>query len=82
MYGKQGENQRHTEGRNELEEILYLEDLAEKKARIYSKLLTEQSLAEDMETIAERHQACKAELGKFLTGKVEESDKEGKDEEQ
>ena len=38
------------------------EDLAEKKAKIYSRLLTEVSLAEAMETLAVRHAERKAEL--------------------
>lgn len=35
--------------------IAEIEDLAEKKAKIYSRLLTETNLAEQMETLAVRH---------------------------
>ena len=47
------------------------EDLAEKKAKIYSRLLTEVSLAEAMETLAVRHAERKAEL-LALAGKKED----------
>jgi capsule polysaccharide export protein KpsE/RkpR len=40
------------------------EDLAAKKARIYSRLLTEQTLAENMEALAIRHE----ERAKTLLG--------------
>ena len=57
------------------EEVLcYLakrEDLAEKKAKIYSRLLTEVSLAETMETLAVRHAERKKELLR-LAGKKED----------
>ena len=46
---------------------LYLwEDLAEKKARIYSRLLTEVSLAKDMEELAERHKERKTTLASMI----------------
>lgn len=35
--------------------IAETEDLAEKKAKIYSRLLTDQRLAEEMETLAVAH---------------------------
>ena len=46
---------------------LYLwEDLAEKKARIYARLLTEVSLAKDMEELAERHKERKTTLASMI----------------
>jgi hypothetical protein len=42
------------------------EDLAEKKAKIYSRLLTEVSLAKEMETLAVRHANRKADLLAFI----------------
>ena len=46
---------------------LYLrEDLAEKKTRIYSRLLTEVSLAKDMEELANRHKERKTTLASML----------------
>ena len=38
-----------------LKKLMEVEDLAEKKARIYSRLLTDAALAQDMESLAERH---------------------------
>ncbi|MBQ8658299.1 MAG: hypothetical protein IJ506_04115 [Clostridia bacterium] len=49
--------------------LLETEDLAEKKAKIYSKLLTEQSLAEDMKNLSERHTERKERLERILYGK-------------
>ena len=43
-----------------------LEDLAEKKAKIYSRLLTEVNLAQEMETLAVRHANKKASLLAFV----------------
>ena len=45
-----------------------MEDLAEKKIRIYSRLLTDPSLAEDMEALANRHGQRKAVFLSLLTG--------------
>lgn len=61
-----------------LSELIKLEDLAEKKAKIYSRLLTEPSIAQDMESLAKRHAERKARLTTLLTGK--ESKKEESDE--
>ena len=48
--------------------LLNLEDMAVKKAKIYAKLLTEQSLARDMENLAERHSIRKEKLERLLYG--------------
>ena len=47
------------------------EDLAEKKAKIYSRLLTEVNLATEMETLAVRHAERKQTLLKFAGKKGE-----------
>ncbi|MBQ9714000.1 MAG: hypothetical protein IJV83_01620 [Clostridia bacterium] len=54
-----------------LETLASLEDLAEKKTKIYSRLLTETSLAQDMETLSARHAARKQLLEKLAFGKTE-----------
>ena len=50
--------------------LLETEDLAEKKARIYSKLLTDQSLEKEMEELALRHAKRRAGLELLLYGKT------------
>lgn len=44
------------------------EDLSAKKARIYSRLLTDAALAEDAEALAERHEQRKSALERLATG--------------
>ena len=44
------------------------EDLSVKKARIYSRLLTDAALAEDMEALAVRHEQRKSALKKLAGG--------------
>lgn len=60
--------QKNEERDKDTELFCYLakrEDLAEKKAKIYSRLLTEVSLAKEMETLAVRHANRKEELLAF-----------------
>ncbi len=58
----------HTE--NEfLEKLIELEDLAQKKANIYGRLLLDVSLAKEMEGLAARHEDRKARLECLLYGK-------------
>ena len=45
------------------------EQLAEKKAKIYSRLLTEVGLAKEMETLAQQHQRRAVALETLLCGK-------------
>lgn len=52
-----------------LKELMDLEDLAEKKARIYSRLLTEPSLAKEMENLSKRHEERKERIELLLYGK-------------
>ena len=52
-----------------LKELMELEDLAEKKARIYARLLVEPPLAKAMEELALRHEERKERLHFLLYGK-------------
>ena len=47
-----------------------MEDLAEKKARVYSRLLTEVSLAKTMEELSLRHEKRKEKWVALVTGKT------------
>lgn len=53
-----------------------LEDLAEKKTKIYSRLLMDAALAKDMEKLSERHQKRKSSLKTLLSGEKEEDEDE------
>lgn len=52
-----------------LKEVMELEDLAEKKTRIYSRLLVEPALAKEMENISKRHEERKERIQLLLYGK-------------
>lgn len=54
-----------------LKELMELEDLAEKKSKIYSRLLIEPSLAGEMEKLSKNHKARKETIGRLLYGKNE-----------
>ena len=56
--------------------LIRLEDLAEKKAMIHSRLLTSSALAQEMESIAKRHSERKKGLIRLMGGKVEEEEDE------
>ena len=53
-----------------LSTLVSVEDLAEKKAKIYSRLLTDATLAKDMEELALRHAKRKQALERLLNGKT------------
>ncbi len=55
--------------------LIETEDLAEKKARIYSKLLTDQTLASEMERLAKRHVERRESLELLLYGKISKKSK-------
>lgn len=59
-----------------LKTLMSLEDLAEKKTKIYSRLLTDATLAKDMETFAARHGKRKETLEKLLYGETKKSKKQ------
>ncbi len=54
-----------------LKTLLELEDLAQKKASVYARLLMEPSLASQMEALATRHLDRKKRIEKLLYGKAE-----------
>ena len=60
---------------NVLLSLLQMEDVAAKKAKIYSRLLTETSLAQEMEALAARHAERKKRLEKLATGKEPKEEK-------
>ena len=52
-----------------LKELMGMEDLTEKKARIYSRLLVEPALAKEMENLSKRHEERKEILELLIYGK-------------
>lgn len=58
-----------------LERLASIEDVIEKKAKIYSRLLTDAALAEDMETLANRHAKRKTTLACLAQGKTKQAEK-------
>lgn len=60
-----------------LKTLSSLEDLAEKKTKIYSRLLTEPSLAQEMESLSSRHKARKELLEKLAFGECPKQEKVG-----
>lgn len=60
-----------------LEELLRMEDLAEKKAKIYSRLLTDVEKAKRMEELAARHGKRKNEIEELLFGEVKNKKTDG-----
>lgn len=60
--------------------LAQLEDLAEKKMKIYSRLLTEVSLAKALEELSARHAERKSALESLACGKAKTKSKD-KDEE-
>ncbi|MBQ8291492.1 MAG: hypothetical protein IJX88_03155 [Clostridia bacterium] len=58
------------ENESVLQTLASWEDLAEKKTKIYSRLLTDTSLAEDMEMLSARHARRKETLLSLYCGKA------------
>ena len=54
-----------------IEKMLQLEDLAEKKAKIYARLLTDNALADDMNALSLRHEKRKEILTAGVRGTAE-----------
>ena len=52
-----------------LNELMEMEDLAEKKTKIYSRLLIEPALAAEMGKLSLRHQKRKESIERLLYGK-------------
>ena len=59
-----------------MQELLTIEDLAEKKAKIYSRLLMDATLAKDMEELSLRHEKRKEAL-MLLLGEKPKKKKNG-----
>lgn len=57
-----------------------LEDLAEKKTKIYSRLLTETTLAKALEELSTRHAERKSALESLACGKAKTKSKTEEDE--
>ena len=55
------------------------EDLAEKKMKIYARLLMDAALAEDMQTLASRHAQRKTTLESLANGKSKSCEKRKKE---
>ena len=68
------------EEKTALEELLRLEDVAEKKGKIYSRLLIDTTLAQAMERLALRHEQRKEKLSALLTGGKRKEKEEKKNE--
>lgn len=58
-----------------IQTLAQIEDLAEKKTKIYSRLLTEQALATEMEALSARHTARRERLEKLAFGKAQKGEK-------
>ncbi len=56
-----------------LKNLIELEDLAEKKTKIYSRLLIDAALAGKMEELSARHKQRRESLEKLLYGKVKKA---------
>lgn len=56
-----------------LERLTDMEDITEKKAKIYSRLFMDADLAKDMENLALRHQKRKERLVELTCGKSAKS---------
>ncbi len=63
-----------------LKSLLSIINIAEKKARIYSRLLTDVSLAKGMEKLACRHEEQKAALQSLLGEKKKKAKGSGEEE--
>ena len=63
--------------RDVLGKLKRLEDLAEKKMRIFSRLLIDAALAQDMEKLALRHEERKQAVCLLLGEKSNKAQKEG-----
>ena len=64
-----------------LNTLISMEDLAEKKTKIYSRLLTDTALAKAMEVVSAHHAERKQALKELLYGKAKGKNAEKKGEE-
>ncbi len=74
---EQTENGRGIEQEKEaLKLLMGVEDLAEKKIKIFSRLLMDAALAGDMEKLSLRHEQRKEKLEKLIFGKAKKKSQE------
>lgn len=59
-----------------LKKLSEMEDLAEKKTKIYSRLLMDVALAKNMETLSERHQKRKTAIERLAFGKAKQEEED------
>ena len=74
MYEEQKRQKTALQEKELLSALAEAEELAEKKTRIYSRLLTEMSLAQEMEELSKRHAARKQVLQTLLSGGIPQKD--------
>ncbi len=60
-----------------LKNLIELEDLAEKKTKIYSRLLINAALAGKMESLSARHKQRRESLERLLYGKLKKQNEGG-----
>jgi hypothetical protein len=57
-----------------LENLIRMEEIAQKKTKIYSRLLIDPALAGDMESLSMRHQKRREKLTALLNGEMKNAD--------
>ena len=67
----------YTQNGRFLTRLIELEDLAEKKTKIYSRLLTDVALAKEMESLSLRHEKRKERILKLICKEDKKPSKEG-----
>ena len=77
MQEQQEMKQAQTREKEALEKMLQLEDLAEKKSKIYARLLTDVHFAQEMNSLSLRHEKRKEILVKLSRGKSEKKQNDG-----
>lgn len=70
------QEQQKEEEKSALRELCDIEDLLEKKTKIYSRLLMDTALAKDLEGLSKRHKQRKETLSRLLGGKALKSKKD------
>lgn len=60
-----------------LQELCRMEDLVEKKTKIYARLLTDVAKAQEMERLSMTHQKAREKMEKLLYGEPLKKKKEG-----
>lgn len=74
----QTENNKTALEEKTLNDLCLMEEIAEKKANVYAKLLMEPSLAKEMENLAARHKERRDSLERLLYGEPLGKDTKGK----